>query len=68
MRIDEFCLLKKHKFSMKNLNFNRAPDQATINEVTGCVESGVDKSFNFNRSFVRQAIGVRNTKYFLFFK
>lgn len=60
MRVDEICLVVKHKFSQQNVDFNRAPDQATIHEVTGHVESDAYKFCNLNRSFARLAIGVRN--------
>lgn len=60
LHIDEICLLKKHSILNKSVEFNRAPDQATIHEVTGYVEqSGVEKSFTFKRDFVRLSIGVR---------
>lgn len=63
MRVDEICLVVKHKVSNKNVDFSRAPDQAMINEVTGHVDSDAYKFSNLNRSFARLAIGVRNKRF-----
>lgn len=58
LNIDEICLLKKHKILNENVEFNRAPDLSTIHEVTGYVDSGVEKLFNLKRNFIRLFIGV----------
>lgn len=43
----------------KNADVDKAPDLATINQVTGYVENGADKPFYLKRNFVRLTMGVR---------
>lgn len=56
------CLIKRHNAMNNNTEFNRAPSQEKIQELTGNVENDTGKSFNIKPTFVRLTVGVRNIK------